>query len=218
MPKKNERIDGIEMVKTWASWCKKPGTYLDVGSYSGLMSIIAARSNPKNQVHLVEPMERTIERASINMKLNGISGRVQRHCVAASDKEGTARINLYRNEDFLGTGNSIYLKENKATFGYKDIRTVALDDYLPADTRASAIKIDVEGHELACLRGLEKTISKTRPNIMIEVWAHSRTEVLALLEAWGYRCDLVEKGALPVNNYLAYHSRKKTGSLLDVFR
>ena len=106
------------------------------------------------RIHLFEPLERILERASINVKLNGLGQKIQRHGVAASNRDGTAEINLYRNEDFLGTGSSIDAKRENAEFGTKQIRTVSVDSYLP-DVRPVAIKIDVEGHELACLHGLE---------------------------------------------------------------
>ena len=191
-----------EFVETWVSWCKTPGVVLDIGAYSGLMSILAARAHPENEVHLFEPLDRVIERANVNIKLNGLGPRITQHAFAASDSEGKVEMNLFRNENTLGTGNSIYVKEGLPSFGTRTIRTIAIDSYLP-DIMPTAIKVDVEGHELPCLKGMHNTITRARPNMMIEVWEHTRAEVLALMEAHGYDMRRVEPRDRGVNNYIA---------------
>lgn len=50
---------------------------LDIGGYSGLMPVLAALSHPDTSVSLFEPMDRTVERAIINVKANGVLDRVQ---------------------------------------------------------------------------------------------------------------------------------------------
>lgn len=197
--------DGYEtdLVRTWVDWCRKtPGDILDIGAYTGLMSILAARAHPENAVHLFEPLERIIERANVNVKLNGLGQRIQRHPVAASDSNDTAEITLYRGENALGTGSGIGVKANKVPVTTKTIPTVRIDDYLP-DIRPTAIKVDVEGHELAALNGLERTIATNRPNMLIESWDHSRSEVLALMERHGYVMQRTEPEDRSVNNYIA---------------
>ena len=197
--------DGYEpdLVQSWIKWCRdRPGVVLDIGAYSGLMSILAARAHPDNIVHLFEPLERIIERASVNIKLNGLGQRVTRHNVAASHSHGTAEIHLYRGEDALGTGSSIDPKPAKTATITKLIKTVSIDELLP-NIAPQIVKIDVEGHELACLAGLEKAITRGRPNMLIESWDHSRTELLRLMQDHGYTMQRTEARTLPVNNYIA---------------
>lgn len=196
--------DGYEgdIVRTWIDWCRSPGVVLDIGAYSGLMSILAARAHPDNEVHLFEPMERTVERANVNVKLNGLGPRITRHAVAASDNSGTAEICLYRDADFLGTGNSIGAKDGLEVVDTSIIRTVRLDEYMP-DVVPSVVKVDVEGHELACLHGMKGAIERGRPKMIVEVWAKTRAEVLGLLDGWGYDCARVEDVARGVENYIA---------------
>lgn len=75
-------------------------------------------------------------------------------------------------------------------------RVVPLDDLaLPADV----IKLDVEGFELAALRGMEETIRRRRPVLMIEM--NNQHEWLPLLRDWGYgfyRYDGVRSRLLPI--------------------
>lgn len=192
-----------EMVHRWSDWCRNAeGEVWDIGAYSGLMSILAALSNPKNTVHLFEPLDRVIERANINVKLNALQARIARHAVACSDVEGVAEIILYRDANFLGTGSSIETKGNLKQFGTRTIRTVALDSYLPKAT-PRVVKVDVEGHELSTLIGMQQILRRTRPNMLIEIWSKRRSEVMTLLHDLGYRLERVEDRDRAVNNYFA---------------
>ncbi len=191
-----------EILRTWVSWCKTPGVVLDIGGYSGLMTVLAGLAHPKNRIHLFEPIDRTIERAMINIRLNGLQSRAYLHNMAVSDRSGEQRINCYRPENFLGTGNSLHEKPGKEVIFHKTIHTVDLDSYQPG-LNPSVVKIDVEGHELACLRGMRKILERSRPKMIIEIWDHDRAEVLKLLKDIGYTLERCEAVDLPVNNYLA---------------
>ena len=195
-----------EIIKRWWDWCKTPGLVLDIGGYSGLMSILAASASVGNDVHLFEPMEAICERARLNVKLNGFGKRITVHNIAASNKNGEETINLFRpsNGPLHGTGSSLYKKgmENKEIVETKKIIAQVLDDYLP-DVEPSVVKIDVEGHELPVLQGMQKTLRRSKPRLIIEVWQHTRHEVLSFLESMGYHLEQVETKTKPVNNFFA---------------
>lgn len=176
-----------ETIATWVDWCRRPNqSVYDIGGYSGLMSILAAMAHESNRVHLFEPMDRTIERAKINIRANRVGPQVRLHNVAASDTAGPAEINLYREENFLGTGNSVYDK-GLPVKDVKTIRCVRIDDELDA-IAPTVVKIDVEGHELAVLAGMAKTITRARPKMIVEVWEHDRSSVLDMLTSLDYSC------------------------------
>jgi FkbM family methyltransferase len=62
------------------------------------------------------------------------------------------------------------------------------------------IKIDVEGHELAVLRGAQRVLREDRPNLLIEIEDRHNSEsfagVAALLSPLGYRCFHYKGGQL----------------------
>lgn len=70
---------------------------------------------------------------------------------AASDHDGTETIFMPRNQHFLGTGNSLMDKGKTVTS--RSIECARIDTELP-DIAPTLVKIDVEGHELACLKGM----------------------------------------------------------------
>jgi len=57
--------------------------------------------------------------------------------------------------------------------------------------RVDWIKIDVEKAEYEVLQGLEKTLSKFKPRLFIEVWSKNVHKVKALLRSYGYSLIIV---------------------------
>lgn len=65
------------------------------------------------------------------------------------------------------------------------------------------VKIDVEGHELATLDGMDATLRRARPHILIEVWENTREDVLRRLHNMGCSLTRSEGRDPPVKNFLA---------------
>jgi FkbM family methyltransferase len=190
-----------EIARTWVEWAREAQVVYDIGGYTGLMSVLAARVNPRARIHLFEPMERTVERAHINARINDVASQIKLHPRAVSDTPGRAEINLYRKPDFLGTGTSLFDKgEGYPVVATRMVRRVVLDRFMPK-ALPDLVKIDIEGHELAALRGMEATIARSRPRMIVEMWDHTRAEVLALLDSWGYDCQPFETTEEPVMNF-----------------
>jgi len=57
-------------------------------------------------------------------------------------------------------------------------------DWLPDPV--ALIKIDVEGHELSCLRGLMPVLERDRPLLFVEVGEQHQGDLLGLLHPLGY--------------------------------
>ena len=67
---------------------------------------------------------------------------------------------------------------------------LSLDGYLEkTGLRPNLVKIDVEGAELAVLRGARRMLLESRPVVLVEIHdggTQHRAEVLQLLQACGY--------------------------------
>jgi FkbM family methyltransferase len=152
-----------QSLAAWGEICAagKAGVIIDVGSYGGLFGIAAKLLG--NEVLAVEPKPIMIRRTRANAALNGVSFKVIK--AAASDHEGTA--NLGFNPAIALTSGSSLERKGPA---FMQVHTVMLDNLIiPPPGKIGAIKIDVEGHEAAVIRGAVSLIAEHKPTIIIEV-------------------------------------------------
>jgi FkbM family methyltransferase len=64
------------------------------------------------------------------------------------------------------------------------------DGIAPPDPTVHGIKMDVQGMELEALHGMERTLSRYRPKLVLEIHPDvPREDILSLLERCGYRTD-----------------------------
>lgn len=110
---------------------------------------------------------------------------------------------------------SILHRENCATY---PVEVVSLDEYFAARTRKiSAIKIDVEGHEFAALRGAQNILERDAPLLVFEceqrhLSGTTVTEILAWLQARGYDGWFIRCGALrPIAEFRIELHQKQQG-------
>jgi FkbM family methyltransferase len=136
-------------------------TFVDIGANGGGVTAYAASIvGPSGAVFAFEPQPRLARAVEHTRRLNRTPGEV--HQVAASDSEGTLSLSIPPRQS--GSA-SLHTKG----FPTVTVSAVRLDSLLPTDTRRNmVIKIDVEGHELAALRGAARTISSSRPKIILE--------------------------------------------------
>lgn len=142
----------------WADMCESGATVIDVGAYSGLFSIAAAKLYAIPVA--IEPQPVMCDRIANNCALNMVSFTVIN--AAASDQAGEARLGV--NEAVHLTSGASLLRKSG---GGITVRTIRLDD-LALGGRVSAIKIDVERAETLVLGGAMKVIEKHRPKLLIE--------------------------------------------------
>ncbi|MFF7838553.1 FkbM family methyltransferase [Streptomyces ossamyceticus] len=153
------------------------GTAVDVGGWYGPWTHRLARRAAR--VVTVEPVPRLAR-----LLVAGAPGNVRVVQAAASDRPGTARLWLPPGDDG-GRGVSSLVR--------RDIHARALD--VPCVTldglglsEVGFVKIDVDGNELAVLRGASTTLARDRPALFIEL--ESRIQPIApvvdLLTGLGY--------------------------------
>jgi FkbM family methyltransferase len=169
------------------------GAVYDVGANCGWFAVRAARAG--RPVRAFEPVPATADFAERNLaRVAGADAQLMRAAVA--DQSGRATIHLYSS-----SGNNS-LHERTLPPGHPLRRTgdvevpvVRLDDLVGGDgfPAPALIKIDVEGAELAVLRGARETLARHRPLIVME-WAestsrdagHGRDAIVAELRDAGY--------------------------------
>jgi FkbM family methyltransferase len=110
------------------------------------------------------------------------------HPVALSDRSGES--SLWIPEGGMGTEGRASLEEQSRTsanWKQATVETSRLDDFDLGDV--GFVKIDVEGHELAVLKGATKLLDTQRPTILIEIeqHAHRDGQLDAIIEFLGER-------------------------------
>jgi FkbM family methyltransferase len=135
-----------------------------------------------------EPRPDQAERLRQMAKAAGLSLQVE--AVALSDEEGAVRMRILRLDPGRSTIESANPLEDSGGSPLDSVLVPrkTLDQYQLPDV--GFIKIDVEGHEMAVLRGAEQTIRRSRPNLLVEVEERHRPgaidEVCGFLADCGY--------------------------------
>lgn len=164
-----------DSLAAWVAMCAPGSEVLDIGAYSGLFSIAAAKRGARPIA--IEPMPTNVERIKANAGMNGVKFTVIQ--AAATDSKGTADLG-YNPGVYMTAGASLDRKGGPTI----RVRTIPIDDM--RFEKLSAIKIDVEHHELYVLRGAERTIAKHKPRLIVEALDDSaKKAVVAMLP--GYR-------------------------------
>ena len=167
---------------------------VDAGAHFGLYTKFLSRYvGPAGRVHCFEPVPRTFEILRHNARRLGWRNAVLHRC-ALSDAPGRALMEIPT--DATGVEND-YLSRladprSGDASGRFEVEVQTLDAVLPPEARPAFVKVDVEGHELSCLRGARSTLARCAPAWLIEVTrdpddaASEAFELFGLLEAKGY--------------------------------
>jgi FkbM family methyltransferase len=174
----------------------KPGmTFIDAGANMGLYSIFAARRvGARGKVLALEPSGREFEILQRNVKLNLLTNVITIR-KAVSDRASEVELSVAPLEK---SGHNTL-----GAFGYdtplahrERVQAERLDDIVYGEglARVDVIKMDIEGAEMAALRGAVETLRQFKPVLILELsdrsLQHQGTgsgEVLAWLEQQGYR-------------------------------
>ena len=141
----------------------KPQVFLDVGANIGLYTCVLGRHEAVPRVIAFEPDRDNHARMSLNLKLNGLTGRVELHAAAVGAAPGTAHLvpsgAANRGMSYLAPGESA---------GSYSVPVVALDDLIHLDGKTLVAKIDVEGHEQEVLSGARQLLTRNNGFVQIE--------------------------------------------------
>jgi len=154
---------------------------LDIGANLGNHSVFLGKYCNPSQVHSFEPHPVMHKALKKNIDLNGLGNMVQAYAIALGETNTRGVI-----KD--ATPNNAGMSQVEvAPDGPVEI--VQLDSFLGDKLqRCDCIKLDVEGMELAVLRGATNTIKRFHPDIYVECTAdHQYRQILDFLEPLGYQ-------------------------------
>jgi FkbM family methyltransferase len=146
-------------VDTLMSFVRPNTVFLDLGANVGIFSLLVGRRVVgRGKVYAFEPQAHLTKLLRRSAFLNGLGslsgvGTIESHEFAVSDRNG--KVGFTVPEGHLGGG---HISEGGAG---QSVAVVRLDDFLGADFRCDLVKIDVEGHELPALVGMEKILASS---------------------------------------------------------
>ena len=157
----------------------RPGmTIYDVGANRGFyMLFFSQLTGPTGRVYAFEPLPSQVQALLDHVRLNAVANAWIIDS-AASDRTGMSGFSFDR-----GASENALSDENNS---HLIVSTLRLDDAnLPP---ADFIKIDVEGAELAVLKGAAKLLREHRPILFVALDGRAtRRDCLGLLDSLGYQ-------------------------------
>lgn len=138
--------------------------------------------------------------AFARMLARGFGKAVEVHGVALSDRSGTAELRVPDLDTGYATidpANSLEARRS-VPIDRVHVPMSRLDDFGLEDV--GFVKVDVEGHEEAVLRGAEETLARCRPNVLVEVEDRHNPGSVARVLGWmrerGYGASGIREGVL----------------------
>lgn len=153
--------------------------FLDVGAFTGVYSLLACAVNPSIRVVAVEPNPSVLPSLRRNIDINRFDGRTKLFACALSDAPGKAVLTIPFDTTAATLGDFVSgdRKEVEVSTGDAVLEGISVD----------LVKVDVEGHEMEVLRGLNRTLEAAGPALFVECLnSEAFAEVRAFLELLGY--------------------------------
>lgn len=187
------------------------GSFLDIGANIGWYSWLCRSVAPEMPICAFEPDPQNAELLRSTIRNGELKGIVVEE-IALSDRKGSQSFavdSITSATGTLETGGPTFIETQ---FGQVpetiQVQTRILDDFIDHSQAPAIIKIDVEGHEPAVLRGARRTLKIHRPVILAESFPPKREEVTQLLGESGYSiwdAETLDPLAPATNNLLAIH-------------
>lgn len=164
---------------------RRATTFFDIGAYTGLFAMVAARSNPGIRSFAYEIFPQNFLVLYDNVIRNNLLGQVVPRLCGVADKVREMTIPV---ETSLGVLPSSFSIDWKFADGIQ-VPVNTLDTLHPDTDGPLVIKIDVEGFETEVLEGGRQLLERARPDIICEVLRRAPriAELEDLLRSLDYR-------------------------------
>jgi FkbM family methyltransferase len=186
----NVPIDYERLLETQYSRLLEPDNVVfDVGAHEGRHTTVFARLCPQGRVEAFEP----IPALAAQLQKLGLAN-VRLHQLALSTQKGQASFTWAR-----GTPGESGLRQRMFNYPHAadpveiKVEVDTLDSVAADAARLDYIKLDIEGGEIDCMKGGEKTIRRHRPVISVEygfpsysAYNYTKFTLWDLAQDWGY--------------------------------
>ena len=186
-----EVVPGVENEIVFLSFfIPEEAVVLDIGANRGDYLYALEMDGKARSIYAFEPIP------ELAVQLRKLFPGVKIHEIALSDHEGRQKFSIpFINNRYFDTRGTLeqLVEENQTKSRVIDVEVGTLDTFCRKNLihQIDFIKIDVEGHEWAVLKGAGETLTHLRPLCLIEIEQrhHEHTpiqEIVSWVEAFGY--------------------------------
>jgi FkbM family methyltransferase len=172
-------------LETALAFARNADVFLDIGAYSGLFSLAAARVNPSLLAYAYEILPQNFLTLYDNILLNNLVSRIVPRLCGLSNEAGVMKLPTSRSRGVLPSSIAIDWNFSEGV----DVPIRTLDECHANSNGSVTIKIDVEGFEAEVLEGGRNLLEHARPDIICEVLRRAKriSDMEELLQSLDYR-------------------------------
>jgi FkbM family methyltransferase len=161
--------------------------FLDIGANVGCLSINL--SDHFGRIVAVEPQRTNLFSLKNNIEINGI-GNIEVVEAAVWSEKKKIFLQEHSTCDYSGTSRT-----SEAAGGLKstEIDAITVDSLFLAP---SFVKIDIEGAEMECLKGMQETMKYYHPMVLVEVhrcYGVNRDDIIGFMRQFRYKEELISQ-------------------------
>ncbi len=177
-------LDGWEKIsfELWRRLCLRSSVIMDIGANTGVFALLAKTVNPDSCVIAAEPVERIFKKLEASIALN--PHRIIAVQAAITDNTGMAVLyDQPGSEHVLSVSLEPEWNMKSNSLRPVEVPCLTVMDLLErcGSTTVDLLKIDVETHEPAVLKGFLDLLRRDRPTLLIELLTDEVAAQVALL-------------------------------------
>jgi FkbM family methyltransferase len=178
-------------MELWSTMSKFSDVVLDIGAHTGSYTLAAKQSNSSATVISFEPNYVNYSRLNLNLRLNGFNTEGA-YMLAAGESNKQTLFTVSGNSDYHSSGGHIGNKNGNNNYL---VSVVTVDSFIKTHlwSKNMLVKIDTEGFEAECLRGMSALIKHSHPIIFFEcILKNPGKEVEEILKEQDYVFYIVD--------------------------
>lgn len=181
-PEQLERLTAASQSLSTRQW--ETRVFLDIGAHWGLYSILMHRTGCFDRIIAFEPEATNLAQLMGNLFVNELVGKIEVRNVALSDRDGV--LSMEPGPTSNRGGARVALDSREQAVGREVVPCCRLDALLQLQNAMVVIKIDVEGHELAVLQGMQRLLQQNCCFVQIESFGEQAVERVQRALGGGY--------------------------------
>lgn len=146
----------------------KPGdVFVDIGANIGYFSLLSANYQPTAKIISIEPAKTVYEKLKENISVNNFKNIIAINSAVGEISE--EKELFISGSDNLGM--SSFMQPENYSGKKEKVPVIKLDDWFKTCelTKIDLVKLDVEGSELAALKGMKDILENYQPLIIVEI-------------------------------------------------